>query len=98
MNGKDFLRRFFNPRLRALVRKEFNQIRRDRRMVLSLVLPPLIQLLIFGSVLSPAVTNLRLGVVDEDGSFASRELIAALSQSKSFRLSDPGRQATRITP
>ncbi len=87
MNGKNLLGRFLNQRFRALVRKEFNQIRRDRRLVLSLILPPLIQLLLFGSVLSPAVTNLRLGVVDEDSSMYSRELIAALSQSKSFRLS-----------
>jgi len=31
----------FNQRFRALVGKEFNQIRRDRRLMLSLLLPPI---------------------------------------------------------
>ncbi len=77
---------FLPYRVRALIRKEMAQIRRNRRLVLSLVLPPLVQLLVFGFALSPTVTNLRLGVVDESRSPESRELIAVLSESKSFRL------------
>ncbi len=41
---KQFLQRFFNYRVRALIRKEFNQIRRDRRLAVSLILPPVLQL------------------------------------------------------
>jgi ABC-2 type transport system permease protein len=73
-------------RLGALVRKEFNQIRRDRRLAISLVIPPTLQLLLFGFALDATVTNLRLGVVDESGTPESRELIATMSESKSFRL------------
>ena len=54
-----------NQRFRALVGKEFNQIRRDRRLMISLILPPILQLTLFGFALSAAVTNVRLGVVDE---------------------------------
>jgi ABC-2 type transport system permease protein len=73
-------------RLRALIVKEFNQIRRDRRLVLSLIIPPVLQLTLFGFALSPEVSNLRLGVVDESRTPESRELVAVLTQSRSFRL------------
>jgi ABC-2 type transport system permease protein len=76
----------FNRRVRALVRKEFNQIRRDRRLMISLVLPPILQLTLFGFALSAAVSNVRLGVVDESKTPESRELVATLTESKSFRL------------
>jgi len=76
----------FNHRIRALIKKEFNQIRRDRRLAISLILPPVVQLTLFGFALSAAVTNVRLGVVDDSRSPESRELIATLTESKSFRL------------
>lgn len=68
------------------MRKEFNQIRRDRRLAISLILPPTVQLVLFGFALSADVTNLRLGVLDDSKTPESRELIAALSESGSFRL------------
>jgi ABC-2 type transport system permease protein len=83
---REQLRGWFNHRMRALVAKELDQIRRDRRVLMSLILPPILQLLLFGSVLSPAVANLKLGVVDDSRTPESRELAAALSESKSFRL------------
>jgi ABC-2 type transport system permease protein len=76
----------FDQRFRALVGKEFNQIRRDRRLMISLVLPPILQLTLFGFALSAAVSNVRLGVVDESKSPESRELVATLTESESFRL------------
>jgi ABC-2 type transport system permease protein len=78
--------RLVSHRLRALVVKELNQIRRDRRIMLSLILPPILQLMLFGSVMNPSVANINLGVVDNSQSPASRDLVAALSQSGSFTL------------
>jgi ABC-2 type transport system permease protein len=78
--------RLVSHRFVALVRKELNQIKRDKRIMLSLVLPPLLQLMLFGSVMNPEVSNLPLGVVDDSRSPASRDLIAALAESGSFRL------------
>jgi len=43
---------FLSYRLRALLRKEFAQIRRDRRLAMSLILPPTLQLLLFGFALN----------------------------------------------
>jgi len=83
---KKLLQFLFNYRLIALIKKEFNQIRRDRRLAISLILPPVVQLTLFGFALSANVTNIRLGVVDDSRSPESRELIATLTESKSFRL------------
>src|SRR5262245_36798272 len=77
---------FFNHRVCALIRKEFAQIRRDRRLAVSLILPPTLQLLLLGFALSATVTDLKLGEVDDSRSPDSRELIATLGESKSFRL------------
>jgi ABC-2 type transport system permease protein len=76
----------FNHCLSALLRKEFGQIRRDRRLALVLILPPTLQLLLLGFALSATVTNIKLGAVDESRTATSRELVATLSESKSFRL------------
>src|SRR6267154_2389303 len=83
---RKLLNYLFNHRIRALIKKEFNQIRRDRRLAISLILPPVVQLTLFGFALSANVTNVRLGVVDDSRSPESRELIATLTESKSFRL------------
>src|SRR5215510_3136510 len=78
--------RLVSHRFIALVKKELNQIKRDKRIMLSLVLPPLLQLMLFGSVMNPSVTNLQLGIVDDSRTPVSRDLVAALSQSGTFRL------------
>src|SRR6185437_15069144 len=84
---RNLIGRVFNHRVAALIQKEFNQIRRDRRVALSLIVPPVLQLLLFGFVLDSKVQNLRLGVMDDSRTPQSRELIAALTESRSFRLS-----------
>jgi ABC-2 type transport system permease protein len=71
--------------MRALIRKEFRQILRDRRLAISLILPPTLQLLLFGFALNATVSNLRLGVVDDSRTPESRELVANMTESKSFR-------------
>src|SRR5665213_1208693 len=79
------LRAFFGYRMRALIRKEFRQILRDKRLAMSLILPPTLQLLLFGFALNATVSNLRMGVVDDSRTPESRELIADITESKSFR-------------
>jgi len=79
--------RLFSGRFAALLGKEFAQIGRDKRLRISLILPPVVQLLLFGFALNATVDNLRLGVVDFDHSPESRDLIAAMTQSGAFRAS-----------
>jgi len=78
--------RVFNHRVLALMTKEFGQIRRDRRLAMSLVMPPILQLTLLGFALSATVTNVPLGILDDSRTPESRELIAALTESRSFRL------------
>jgi len=73
--------------MRALILKEFRQILRDRRLAFSLIIPPTLQLLLFGFALNATVSNLRLGVVDDSRTPESRELVATMTESKSFQSS-----------
>lgn len=82
----EFISSLFSYRMRALIKKEFNQIGRDRRLQVSLILPPVLQLTLFGFALSASVSNVRLAVVDDSRSPESRELISTLTESKSFKL------------
>ena len=77
-------RRLSASRLWALVRKEVQQILRDRQLIKLLIIPPTLQLLIYGFALNPEVHNLRLGVVDYAQVSASRELVSALTANRIF--------------
>ena len=66
------IRMIFNHRLLALVSKEFSQIRRDSRLMVTMTIQPSVQLLLLGFALSATVTNLKLGVVDDDQSIESQ--------------------------
>ena len=78
--------RLFAGRFWALALKELRQIRRDRRLTISLIVPPMLQILLFGFALDSDVRNLKLGVVDESRTYESRELISVLTQNPTFRL------------
>jgi ABC-2 type transport system permease protein len=82
-----YIRSLLGYRMRALILKEFRQILRDRRLAFSLILPPTLQLLLFGFALNATVSNLRLGVVDDSRTPESRELVATMTESKSFQSS-----------
>jgi ABC-2 type transport system permease protein len=82
----EILERFFSGRIWPLMMKELRQIRRNRRLVISLVIPPTVQLLLFGFALNPEVTNLRLGVTDQSRTAESREVVSAFTSSRSFQV------------
>src|SRR5207237_3864328 len=79
-------RRLFGGRFWTLALKELRQIRRDRRLTISLIVPPTLQILLFGFALDSDVRNLRLGVVDMSRTRESRELVSVLTQNPTFRL------------
>jgi drug efflux transport system permease protein len=74
------------PRFWTLALKELRQIRRDRRLVLSLIVAPVIQLVIFGLALDPEVKNLSVGIVDESRTAESRDLVSAITENRTLRL------------
>ena len=68
----------------ALATKEVQQLRRNKVLIIQLMLPPTIVLIIFGYALNPKVRELRLGVVDENLTAESREFVDALAQNVNF--------------
>jgi ABC-2 type transport system permease protein len=77
--------RIFRLRLWSLFIKEFHQIRRNRRLVIMLVIPPTLNIILFGLALNPNFENLRLGVVDYSRTPESRELVSAFTEGLVFR-------------
>src|SRR5262249_56101241 len=94
------MKRFINKvrrfRIWTLFLKELRQIKADKNLVVSLILPPTVHLVIFGFALNPEVTNLRLGVVDESRTAASREVISAFIESRSFRIAEQFRSSDEL--
>jgi ABC-2 type transport system permease protein len=80
------MKSLFSHRFLAVLRKEFAQIRRDRRLAMSLTLPPILQLVLFSLVLNATVSDLKLGIIDDSRTPESRGLASTLTESKSFRL------------
>src|SRR5262245_11661190 len=76
-----FLRRYI-----ALTMKEVQQLRRNRVLLIQLMLPPTIVLIIFGFALNPKVRNLRLGVVDQSLTTESLGLSDSLAQNVNFKV------------
>lgn len=73
-------------RVIAVARKEFIHISRDWRILVSVLLMPVIQLLLFSYAISFDVKNVPTIVLDQDRSAASRELLAHFSESDFFRV------------
>ena len=71
-------------RLKALIYKESLQILRDPSSILIAFVLPLVLLFAFGYALSLDATGIRIGLVMEDPSPASRSLAAAFSHSRYF--------------
>jgi drug efflux transport system permease protein len=71
----------------ALLAKEVQQLRRNRVLLIQLMLPPTIVLIIFGYALNPKVRDLRLGIVDESFTTESRDFIDSLTRNVNFNVS-----------
>lgn len=74
-----FLRRYV-----ALTVKEIQQLRRNRGLLIQLLIPPTVVLVIFGFALNPKVRDLRMGVVDQSLTPQSRAFINSLTENLSF--------------
>jgi ABC-2 type transport system permease protein len=70
----------------AVGRKEFRQIRRDRRTLLILAFVPAFFLLIYGYALNFDIRHIALAVEDRDGSPESRSVVSAFVNSSYFDL------------
>lgn len=73
-------------RVRELVRKEFIQLFRDRKNRPLLVIAPLVQLLVFGYVVSTDVRDVRVAWMDRSRTQESRLLADRLDANRTFRI------------
>jgi ABC-2 type transport system permease protein len=75
-------------RIWQMMKKEFIQVWRDRRLRIFLILPPIIQLIIYGYAINFDIRQVPFGVFDEDRSQASELLISRFTASEYFLLTD----------
>ncbi len=75
---------YFRRGLSALMRKEFIQVLRDKRMCFIVFGAPIVQLLVFGFAVTFDIQHIPLAVVDYDRSPASRKLASSLSNTVYF--------------
>jgi ABC-2 type transport system permease protein len=72
-------------RILALIRKEFLALLKDPKSRMVLIVPPLVQLLIFGYAATFDLKEVPYAVYNEDRGLASRDLLAHFAGSGSFR-------------
>jgi ABC-2 type transport system permease protein len=77
----------FNSRLRSLIRKEFIQIRRDRRTLILVLFIPIMQLFLLGYAATNDVRNVPLAVYDQDRGPEARALLDAYRAADYFTIS-----------
>ncbi len=78
----------FDSRLVHIIKKEFIQLMRDRRLIGLVLVAPVIQLVIFGYVASLDLRNIRTAVFDQDQSYQSRQFISAFKNSTYFSVNE----------
>jgi ABC-2 type transport system permease protein len=64
--------------------KELIQTLRDKRMRITLIVPPILQLIIFGYAANMDVKHIRTAIRDLDQSVASRDLVGRFGSSRYF--------------
>jgi ABC-2 type transport system permease protein len=81
-----YFRLLTNNRFWPLFMKELRQIKRNRKLVVMLIMPPTVNLVLLGFAMNSEVKNVKLGVVDYSRTAESRELISAFVESGSFEV------------
>ena len=85
-------------RVWALTIKEFLALLKDKRSRLVLIVPPLLQLLVFGYAATFDLNQVPYALYNQDPGQASRELTAYFQGSRNFQLKETLNSGTQITP
>ena len=86
-------------RLKQLLIKELIQVVRDKRTRLILIVPPIVQMLVFGYAANFDIRSVSTAVVDLDNSQQSRELVSRFTSSPYFNVQyqlDNAKQAREL--
>lgn len=71
-------------RVISLIIKELLALVRDRKSRVILIVPPLVQIVVFSFAATEEAKNVRIGVLNRDAGTASRDLIARFEGSRTF--------------
>lgn len=85
-------------RIFSLAVKEFLAMMRDKKSRIIVLLPPLVQLIVFSYAATFDLSHLSLAVYDQDGGPAARQLIADFSGSTVFDITARLSRDTQIAP
>jgi ABC-2 type transport system permease protein len=72
--------------IRTIIRKEFIQTFRDKRMLMPIFVAPIIQLILFGYAVTTDIKHITSAAVDYDRTPASRSLLSSFIESGYFDL------------
>ena len=75
-------------RIWQMVKKEFIQVWRDRRLRIFLFLPPIVQIIIYGYAINFDIKQVPFATFDEDRTQASQLLISRFTSSEYFSLTN----------
>jgi ABC-2 type transport system permease protein len=78
----------FWRRTRAMVFKEFLQLRRDRITFATMITIPLLQLVLFGYAINTTPRDLPTAVLLQESSDVGRSILAALQNTKYFKVTE----------
>jgi ABC-2 type transport system permease protein len=78
--------------------KEFLQLRQDKKMIPSLIVGPIVQLLALGYAANMDVNEIPTLLVDQDRSPGSRQLVERFTGSRYFRLVGSEETVERVDP
>lgn len=67
-----------------IIRKEFQQLRRDRRLLPMVLLSPILQIALLGYAANMDVKDIPMAVCDQDHTVESRQLVDSFLQSGSY--------------
>jgi ABC-2 type transport system permease protein len=73
-------------RMKQMIIKEFIQVFRDKRTRMILIVPPIVQMLVFGYAATFEIRHVTILVVDYDHSQASRDLVSRFTSSPYFEV------------
>src|SRR2546421_8014861 len=76
----------FWRRSKAMLIKEFIQLRRDRVSFAMIIMIPLVQLLLFGYAINTTPRDLPTAVLVQETSDVSRSILRALENTRYFKL------------
>jgi len=73
-------------RILALAIKEFLALLKDKRSRVVIIVPPMVQLIVFGYAASFDLNHVPYAVYDRDGGYAAQQLLAGFEGAPAFRL------------